>query len=46
VHVFVVQIDQIAKRTNVARRAWFGRSVVVDVALGEFLGRTFRRYLA
>jgi hypothetical protein len=33
VHVFVVQVDQIAKRANVARRAWLGRSVAVDVAL-------------
>jgi hypothetical protein len=32
-HVLVVQVDEIAKRANVARRAWLGRTVAVDVAL-------------
>ena len=33
VHVFIMQVDQIAKRANDAYRAWLGRSVAVDVAL-------------
>ena len=32
-HVFVVQVNQIAKRANVPHRAWLGRSIAVDVAL-------------
>jgi hypothetical protein len=33
VHVFVVQVDQVAKWANVPDRAWLGRSVAVDIAL-------------
>lgn len=31
-HVFIVQVDQIAKRTNAARRAWFGRSILRSIS--------------
>jgi hypothetical protein len=32
-HVFIVQVDQIAKRANVPRHTWLGRSVAVDITL-------------
>lgn len=32
-HVFIVQVDQIAKRANVPRHAWLARSVAIDIAL-------------
>ncbi len=32
-HVFVVQVNQIAKRADIPHCAWLGRSIAVDVAL-------------
>ena len=33
VHVFIVEVDKIVKRPNVARCAWSGRSFAFDIAL-------------